>query len=689
MRVVGRCGAGNRALGLHVIHKALGVEQVGVHVGAGLVHGAQRGVAVLACGDEVVGDQHVGLGQIDRGPGAGRLVAHLHVAEALALGLAHVQVPAHASGVGVRAVGLGVVQVVGRGVFQGCHQLGTGQVHLDQHVGEGQDGVGRVHAHRACRHGNAHAACVLQGKVGTLAGGQEGFGHHLGGIAATGQGVGGFAAGHARAAVGGFAGHAHQAQGVRGGADGDGALRCHLARVAGQRLRGRGVRGGHAHLGAGGQLVHQGLAVGIGQGLPGACAVLALEVVANHQLGRAAALAHAAAVVKLHVHQAVGLGVFPGLANTDRAAVLVLHHGGVGPRRGGHAHGLEVAQQRVRVAANDHVHIAELGRDDLVGVVAQVRQQHDVANALGLEFVDGFLRGRGFVQELGGGQGARRIGDLGRRRQAHDAHVHTVHLLDQVGLHVRGAIGGGQCGASLRHYVGGQRGGFAGAAQGGVGQRIQKALERGVTVVELVVAQRHRIKADGVHHLRVGLALEEGVVLRAGDRIARVQLDQVGGVGQGLENGRLARKAAQFHLRGHAVQRQLLGRDGFELRVVVVDVGDVQLDRLEAGRTVAVAAAAGGEHQGGCAQGGPCRQAAGRREGVRGVHQVQKSQSHGIGAILRGRCDGSMTGLHTRRGCHTTVMPLREAPPQLALQAPARHPVCGGRALISKVDPAR
>ena len=59
----------------------------------------------------------------------------------------------------------------------------------------------------------------------------------------------------------------------------------------------------------------------------------------------------------------------------------------------------------MRVAANDHVHIAELGRNDLVGVVAQVRQQHDVANALGLEFVDGFLRGRGFVQELGGGQG--------------------------------------------------------------------------------------------------------------------------------------------------------------------------------------------------------------------------------------------------------------------------------------------
>ena len=36
-------------------------------------------------------------------------------------------------------------------------------------------------------HGHAHTACVLQGKVGAFGGKQEGFGHHLGGIAATGQ----------------------------------------------------------------------------------------------------------------------------------------------------------------------------------------------------------------------------------------------------------------------------------------------------------------------------------------------------------------------------------------------------------------------------------------------------------------------------------------------------------------------
>jgi Trk K+ transport system NAD-binding subunit len=107
VRVVGRLGAGDGALGLHIVHKALGVEQVGVDVTAGGVDGrAQRGVAVTTRGDEVVGHQHIGLGQVDGGPGAGGLVAHLHVAEALALGFAHVQVPAQACGVGVRAVGL-------------------------------------------------------------------------------------------------------------------------------------------------------------------------------------------------------------------------------------------------------------------------------------------------------------------------------------------------------------------------------------------------------------------------------------------------------------------------------------------------------------------------------------------------------------------------------------------------------
>ena len=49
-----------------------------------------------------------------------------------------------------------------------------------------------------------------------------------------------------------------------------------------------------------------------------------------------------------------------------------------------------------------------------------------------------------------------------------------------------------------------------------------------------------------------------------------------------LEHGRLPGKAAQIDLGGHAVQRQL-GRKRIELRMVVVDVGNVQSQGLKVG----------------------------------------------------------------------------------------------------------
>ncbi len=156
---------------------------------------------------------------------------------------------------------LGVVQVVGRGVFPGLLPVrGTGQVHLDQHVGEGQDGVGRVHAHRArqarrcarrLRFAGAKSARLLAARKASpttwaaslprarvLAVSQDRPAPVLRLVVSPGMRT------------------RHRAS--DGGADGDGALRCHLARVAGQRLRGRGVGGGHAHLGAGGQLASPG-----------------------------------------------------------------------------------------------------------------------------------------------------------------------------------------------------------------------------------------------------------------------------------------------------------------------------------------------------------------------------------------------------------------------------------------------
>jgi hypothetical protein len=143
-----------------------------------------------------------------------------------------------------------------------------------------------------------------------------------------------------------------------------------------------------------------------------------------------------------------------------------------------------------------------------------------------------------------------------------------------------------------------QCGRLAVAAVGRVGQCIQEALEDAVTVVKFVIAGDKGVKADAVHHLRIGLALEEGVVQRARDGVARVHFEQVGRAGKRLEHRRLSSKAAQVHLRGHAIKRQLGAGKCIKLRVVVVDVGDVELDGLEAGGIVTAAARheAQGEH---------------------------------------------------------------------------------------------
>ena len=140
-------------------------------------------------------------------------------------------------------------------------------------------------------------------------------------------------------------------------------------------------------------------------------------------------------------------------------------------------------------------------------------QQHDVADALAAQGVDGGLGGFGLVAELRAGQRARGVGGFVGDGQTDDAD------LDGVGLHLAG-----QWRAGGRLDVGGEHRCFAVA----LSQLVQEVFEDTVAVVEFVVAQGEGVKAHGVHHPRVGLALEEGVVQRAGDGITRVQLEQVG-----------------------------------------------------------------------------------------------------------------------------------------------------------------
>ena len=252
------------------------------------------------------------------------------------------------------------------------------------------------------------------------------------------------------------------------------------------------------------------------------------------------------------------------------------------------------------VAADDHVHARELGRDGLVGVVAQVGQQHDLVHPAGAQGVDGGLGGGGFVEEGGGGVGAR--GELGLVLDGEADHAHRL-----AAAHDDGGVGdaGGQRRTGRRADVGRQHGRLAAA---GV-QVVDELHEAGVGAVELVVAQGEGVEADGVHQHRVGLAFALGEVQVAGDGVAGVELEHVGlAGGELLDGGGNPREAAQLDGDRAAGAGGILegegGGLGVQVRVVVVDVQDAQVQRRAAvGRP-----AAGGKGEG----------AQGRRQGAQG-----------------------------------------------------------------------
>ena len=221
-----------------------------------------------------------------------------------------------------------------------------------------------------------------------------------------------------------------------------------------------------------------------------------------------------------------------------------------------------------------------------VGLVTLVRQGNDVTHALVFKFVNGLL-GRGdFVVELGGAQGARRIDGFASHRDRHDTDFDPINLLDGPGLQVSRASRERQRGACCGHHIARKCGCFASA----FAQLVQKTLEHCVTIVKLMVAGCEGIKTDGVHHLGIHSTLEKGVVKRAGQCIASVKFEQVFGTCDRLEHRCLAGKTTQLHLCGNTVKRQFSGCKGIQLGMVVVDVGNVEFDRLESGCIVAATA---------------------------------------------------------------------------------------------------
>ena len=73
-------------------------------------------------------------------------------------------------------------------------------------------------------------------------------------------------------------------------------------------------------------------------------------------------------------------------------------------------------------------------------------------------------------------------------------------------------------------------------------------MQDAITAVEFMVAEREIVKADVVHHLGICLALKEGEILCASDRVTRMDLDEIGQFGNRFEHAHLTRKSPQRHL---------------------------------------------------------------------------------------------------------------------------------------------
>ncbi|MCR5866308.1 hypothetical protein LRS14_13955 [Aquincola sp. J276] len=235
----------------------------------------------------------------------------------------------------------------------------------------------------------------------------------------------------------------------------------------------------------------------------------------------------------------------------------------------------------MRVAAHHHVDLRQPAHQRQVVLQAEVRCQHDVAHTLRTQRRHGLGRGVHFLQEDGAGQRLRRSERLALDRQPDDAHAHAANGAHHVWLQQGRPAPGRQRGAGCRPHVGRQHR-RAAAAVGAQG--VEEAAQRRIAFVELMVAERERVEAAEVHHLRIGRAAEHRMEQRAGERVAGMDLQQRPAVVQLPHCGHHARHAAEFHPREQALHREVEAALRLEVRMVVVDVDDAQLEWLGRGQ---------------------------------------------------------------------------------------------------------
>ena len=218
----------------------------------------------------------------------------------------------------------------------------------------------------------------------------------------------------------------------------------------------------------------------------------------------------------------------------------------------------------MRIAADHDVDAAQL-RDDLpVIVVADVAHHDDLVDAVGFQTIDLALRGDGFVLEGRIRVRARRGFGLHGDRQADHADPLAATLEHDRGANRVRRTGRAQGRAGAEAHV---RAEYRGPAVTGM-QLIEKSFQSAVALVELVVAEREGVEADGVHQRGIGLADLSGPieVERAGQGVTGVQLQHVRlALGQQAHRARHPREAGGGH--GHIAA--LVASAGFQQQFTI------------------------------------------------------------------------------------------------------------------------
>jgi len=201
--------------------------------------------------------------------------------------------------------------------------------------------------------------------------------------------------------------------------------------------------------------------------------------------------------------------------------------------------GVRRVEEGVAVTADDDVHTVHGLRQRDVFNVADVRQRHNLVDALGRELIHSRLHGRHFVCKMDVGAGA------GENRCFLRGHTHDANLL------AVDRDNGGGCNESSQERL--CAGVNVGADHGEVDAGNQAGQLTGA-IVELVIADGHRIVTKHIHGLGDDIGFEQTIEQRTLELVASIYQHHivVGGaelVDRGGQTGRAADSVLPVHAR--------------------------------------------------------------------------------------------------------------------------------------------